>query len=303
MKTTSYPSRGLSYSHRAFDTNSSNHGAASHHPDSSAYPYAIEVGAHQTDKLLMRQKTYERDPLNYEAAFEYFRELNRQGKYLTVIRLYQRAELKFSEKNVGQYKEKIREQYWYAYENMLYLEKALNESGSWQGGPGGDQEKWFDILAPYLKKYIWWGFAFGLSGALFYFILGQNGLGDMNNKFEIKKAEHIEQRLDDVKGIDEIRDEILNIIKIIKSPDLYSDKGAKLFKGVMLTGEPGTGKTLLARAIAGEAGCNFIFCSGSDFDEMFVGVGARRVKQLFAEARKNQPCIIFIDEIDSLLSG
>lgn len=71
----------------------------------------------------------------------------------------------------------------------------------------------------------------------------------------------------------------------------------------MLTGEPGTGKTLLARAIAGEAGCNFIFCSGSDFDEMFVGVGARRVKQLFAEARKNQPCIIFIDEIDSLLSG
>ena len=71
----------------------------------------------------------------------------------------------------------------------------------------------------------------------------------------------------------------------------------------MLLGEPGTGKTLLARAIAGEAGCNFIFCSGSDFDEMFVGVGAKRVKKLFAEARKHQPCIIFIDEIDSLLSG
>lgn len=116
-------------------------------------------------------------------------------------------------------------------------------------------------------------------------------------------AKSIEQRLDDVKGIDEIKDEITNIINIIKNPQLYSDKGAKLFKGVMLLGEPGTGKTLLARAIAGEAGCNFIFCSGSDFDEMFVGVGARRVKQLFAEARKHQPCIIFIDEIDSLLSG
>ena len=71
----------------------------------------------------------------------------------------------------------------------------------------------------------------------------------------------------------------------------------------MLLGEPGTGKTLLARAIAGEAGCNFIFCSGSDFDEMFVGMGAKRVKQLFAEARKQQPCLIFIDEIDSVLSS
>lgn len=98
------------------------------------------------------------------------------------------------------------------------------------------------------------------------------------NKFEIKMASKMTQRLDDVKGIDEIKEEIINIIKIIKSPELYSNKGAKLFKGVMLLGEPGTGKTLLARAIAGEAGCNFIFCSGSDFDEMFVGVGARRVK-------------------------
>ena len=98
------------------------------------------------------------------------------------------------------------------------------------------------------------------------------------NKFDIKKATSIEQRLDDVKGIDEIKDEIQNIIKVIQNPQLYQDKGAKLFKGVMLLGEPGTGKTLLARAIAGEAGCNFIFCSGSDFDEMFVGMGARRVK-------------------------
>ena len=94
-----------------------------------------------------------------------------------------------------------------------------------------------------------------------------------------------------------------NIIRVIKNPEQYREKGSKLFKGVMLFGEPGTGKTLLARAIAGEAGVNFIFCSGSDFDEMFVGVGAKRVRQLFKEARKQSPCIIFIDEIDSLLSG
>jgi len=81
-----------------------------------------------------------------------------------------------------------------------------------------------------------------------------------------------------VKGIDEIKDEVQNIIRILKDPERFQEKGAKLFKGVMLLGEPGTGKTLLARSIAGEAGCNFIFCSGSDFDEMYVGVGAKRVK-------------------------
>ena len=122
-------------------------------------------------------------------------------------------------------------------------------------------------------------------------------------KFEIKTAKDIEQRLSDCKGINEINEEVENIIKIVKNPEKYREKGANLFKGVLLFGEPGTGKTLLARAIAGEAECNFIFCSGSDFDEMFVGVGAKRVRQLFKEARKHSPCIIFIDEIDSLLSG
>jgi ATP-dependent metalloprotease len=96
-------------------------------------------------------------------------------------------------------------------------------------------------------------------------------------KFEIKKAEEITTKLDDVKGIDEIKDEVLNIIKMLKNPEKYSEKGAKLHKGVMMFGEPGVGKTLLARAIAGEAGVNFIFTSGSNFDEMFVGTGAKRV--------------------------
>jgi len=89
---------------------------------------------------------------------------------------------------------------------------------------------------------------------------------------------------------------------MIKNSDDYTSKGAKLFKGVLLSGSPGTGKTLLARAIAGESGVNFIYCTGSNFDEMFVGLGAKRVRELFVEARKNTPCIIFIDEIDSLMS-
>lgn len=110
------------------------------------------------------------------------------------------------------------------------------------------------------------------------------------------------QRLDDVKGVDEIREEIENLIKMIKDPQNYLEKGAKLHKGVLLYGKPGTGKTLLARAIAGESGTNFIYCTGSHFDEMFVGVGAKRVRELFQEARTHKPCIIFIDEIDTLLS-
>lgn len=90
---------------------------------------------------------------------------------------------------------------------------------------------------------------------------------------------------------------------MVKDPQRYHDKGAKLHRGVLLFGDPGTGKTLLARAIAGESGTNFIYCTGSHFDEMFVGVGAKRVRELFLEAKKNKPCIIFIDEIDSLLSS
>lgn len=89
---------------------------------------------------------------------------------------------------------------------------------------------------------------------------------------------------------------------MVREPEKYHSKGANLHKGVLLYGQPGTGKTLLARAIAGEAGCSFIYCTGSHFDEMFVGVGAKRIRELFNEAKKNKPCIIFIDEIDTLLS-
>lgn len=121
-------------------------------------------------------------------------------------------------------------------------------------------------------------------------------------KFEIKKAKDVEQRLSDVKGMSEIKDEINDLINMIKNTSDYTSKGAKLFKGVLLSGQPGTGKTLLARAIAGESKVNFIYCTGSNFDEMYVGMGAKRVRELFSEARKNTPCIIFIDEIDSLMS-
>jgi cell division protease FtsH len=107
-------------------------------------------------------------------------------------------------------------------------------------------------------------------------------------------------RLDDVAGLTEEKEQLAEIIEFLKSPGKFIKLGARIPKGVLLEGRPGTGKTLLAKAVAGEAGVPFFTISGSDFVEMFVGVGASRVRDLFEEAKKNAPCIIFIDEIDAV---
>ncbi len=105
---------------------------------------------------------------------------------------------------------------------------------------------------------------------------------------------------DDVAGVDEEKEELQEIVEFLKSPRKFTEMGARIPKGVLLVGQPGTGKTLLAKAVAGEAGVPFFIISGSDFVEMFVGVGASRVRDLFEEAKKRAPCIIFIDEIDAV---
>ena len=105
---------------------------------------------------------------------------------------------------------------------------------------------------------------------------------------------------DDVAGVDEEQEELQEIVEFLKNPKKFTEMGARIPKGVLLVGQPGTGKTLLAKAVAGEAGVPFFIISGSDFVEMFVGVGASRVRDLFEEAKKKAPCIIFIDEIDAV---
>ena len=128
---------------------------------------------------------------------------------------------------------------------------------------------------------------------------GTLGFGKSRAK-QINNNSKSKVTFDDVAGIDEEREELEEIVDFLKNPKKYTDMGARIPKGVLLVGQPGTGKTLLAKAVAGEAGVPFFFISGSDFVEMFVGVGASRVRDLFEEAKKNAPSIIFIDEIDAV---
>lgn len=148
-----------------------------------------------------------------------------------------------------------------------------------------------------------------ISFALFYIITLVRTLtssSDMNmpNPFlktkEFIMEDNVSTRFTDVEGIDNAKDELEEIVDFLKNPNRYLGSGAKIPRGALLAGKPGTGKTLLARAIAGESNVPFIQCSAANFIEMFVGVGAKRVRDLFQQARENQPCIIFIDEIDAV---
>ncbi len=140
----------------------------------------------------------------------------------------------------------------------------------------------------------------------FHMMTNQGGVGNANNKMmnfgksKAKRSEGDRVTLDDVAGLQEEKEDLAEIIDFLRDPAKYTKVGARIPKGVLLEGVPGTGKTLLAKAVAGEAKVPFFSISGSDFVEMFVGVGASRVRDMFDEAKKNAPCIVFIDEIDAV---
>ncbi len=159
-------------------------------------------------------------------------------------------------------------------------------------------------LSPFIVNMI---FMFGMM-ALFYFLFfrrmgGAGGVfsfGKSRAKMLNGKEDKKKVTFADVAGVDEAREEVQEIVEFLKEPEGFCKLGGRIPKGVLLVGPPGTGKTLLAKAIAGEAQVPFFAISGSDFEEMFVGVGASRMRDMFAEAKKRAPCIIFIDEIDSI---
>src|SRR3984957_5221177 len=163
-----------------------------------------------------------------------------------------------------------------------------------------------NILINVLLPFVPWLIIF----AVIYFVLfrqlrGSGGAGGMlgnfgRSKHRITSKEHTNVTFDDVAGVEEAKEEVMEIVEFLKNPRKFQRLGGRIPRGVLLVGEPGTGKTLLAKAIAGEADCPFFSISGSDFVEMFVGVGASRVRDLFKQAKDNSPCIIFLDEIDAV---
>lgn len=181
-----------------------------------------------------------------------------------------------------------------------YNEQHPKEPMKYDLVQGSDNSFWIEIIPTLilvLVLVVFWIFIMRKMGG--------GGLGgkEMNfgkAKFKNSADEKKKTTFDDVAGADEEKEELEEIVEFLKSPQKYNTLGARIPKGVLLVGPPGTGKTLLAKAVAGEAGVPFFSISGSDFVEMFVGVGASRVRDLFDTAKKNSPCIVFIDEIDAV---
>ena len=167
--------------------------------------------------------------------------------------------------------------------NITYREKPQTQS-------------FLESILPYLSI----GVVIVMAIILIRSIGGANNKSLSFGKTRAKMVQNVKKRFSDVAGIDEEKEELKEVVEFLRNPQRFTELGAKIPKGVLLVGQPGTGKTLLAKAIAGESNVPFFSMSGSDFVEMFVGVGASRVRDLFDQAKKHAPCIVFIDEIDAV---
>jgi cell division protease FtsH len=202
-----------------------------------------------------------------------------------------------------------------------FLKEEGNPDGKrfWTVGPTTLDDTYEKLLAPtkvkteyYQQSENWWSallpwlLLFVLFIVGWFFLInqmqnsGNKAMAFGKSRARLYTEEKTRVTFDDVAGEDEAKEELVEIVEFLKQPRKFTELGARIPKGVLLVGAPGTGKTLLARAVAGEAGAPFLNISGSDFVEMFVGVGASRVRDLFEQAKKNAPCIVFIDEIDAV---
>ena len=183
----------------------------------------------------------------------------------------------------------------------LDLPKLLESKGIDFAATPPPKNGWFTTLLSWVVPPL-------IFVAIYQFFIGRGGLGGPQGALSITKSkakvyvegESAKTTFKDVAGVEEAKTELVEIVEFLKSPDRFTQIGARIPKGVLLVGPPGTGKTLLAKAVAGEAGVSFFSISGSEFVELFVGAGAARVRDLFEQAKKQAPCIIFIDELDAI---
>ncbi len=186
----------------------------------------------------------------------------------------------------------------YAPESQITVAKLLEKNVVVKAGPQEHEVSLFQMILPWLPILL-------IAGLTFYSFRqiqsgGNRAMGFGRSRARLMGDKGPKVTFDDVAGIDEAKQELQEIVDFLKDPQKFQRLGGRIPKGVLLVGPPGTGKTLLARAIAGEADVPFFSISGSDFVEMFVGVGASRVRDMFEQAKKNAPCIVFVDEIDAV---
>ncbi|HWT11689.1 MAG TPA: ATP-dependent zinc metalloprotease FtsH [Allosphingosinicella sp.] len=179
------------------------------------------------------------------------------------------------------------------------IERLRQRQVAFEAQPEAQTSLWTYLLVQSLPFLLILGIAFFVMRQM-QKNAGSGAMGFGRSKAKLLTEKHGRVTFDDVAGIDEAREELQEIVEFLKDPTKFARLGGKIPKGALLVGSPGTGKTLLARAIAGEANVPFFTISGSDFVEMFVGVGASRVRDMFEQAKKNAPCIVFIDEIDAV---
>ena len=239
--------------------------------------------------------------INNEDAYTYARFVNDvEGERVSYVDIYPNEEVNTGEVRVKFINNDQKDSF--NVSDVGVIEDILNEANIEFRMHDISKPNWFlSTVLPYILMFI-------IVIALFSFLSSQASVGGGNSKVmnfgksraKMTTDENKKTTFKDVAGLDEEKEELREIVDFLKSPKKYIQVGARIPKGVLLVGPPGTGKTLLAKAVAGEAGVPFFSISGSDFVEMFVGVGASRVRDLFEDAKKNSPCIVFIDEIDAV---
>jgi cell division protease FtsH len=245
-----------------------------------------------SDLTTAKPKVVDITTLVQEINAEQVKEVGVQGDVLVVTLADNKADKQQVQKEVGQTFSQLMDNYKVAPEKLAKVSVKIEDQSGWK--------YWLAVLLPYLIPLLL------VIGIIFFMTRQVQGMNNRAMGFgqsaarQAKPDDKNKKTFKDVAGAKEAKEELNEVVDFLKNPKKFTDMGAKIPKGVLLMGSPGTGKTLLAKAVAGEANVPFFSISGSEFVEMFVGVGASRVRDLFNKAKKAAPAIVFIDEIDAV---